>query len=109
MLGTGKWILSAIVDSKNKDLAFFIGPDAQKSINAKLQAIAVPRDMEREPRSLEYIKRWKGTRNKVLRIHFARTSTYQKGLISHLTLRCTRGVGGEKWFPLRFFSVFISS
>lgn len=60
---TGKWILSAIVDSKNKDLAFFIGPDAQKSINAKLQAIAVPHDMERKPRSLEYIKRWKGTRN----------------------------------------------
>lgn len=60
LLGTGKWILSAIVDSKNKDLAFFIGADAQRTINAKLQAIAVPHDMERKPRSLEYIKRGKG-------------------------------------------------
>lgn len=60
LLGTGKWILSAIVHSKNKDLAFFIDADAQRTINAKLQAIAVPRDMERKPRSLEYIKRWKG-------------------------------------------------
>ena len=60
LLDTGKWILSAIVDSKNKDLAFFIGADAQRTINAKLQAIAAPHDMERKPRSLEYIKRGKG-------------------------------------------------
>lgn len=50
------------MDSKC-NCGLFIGPDAQKSINAKLQAVAVPHDMERKPRSLEYIKRWKGTGN----------------------------------------------
>lgn len=68
--GTGKWILSAIVDSKNKDLAFFIGADAQRTINAKLQAIAVPHDMERKPRSLEYIKRGKATEMQHFLLYF---------------------------------------
>lgn len=68
--GTGKWILSAIVDSRNKDHAFFIGPDLQRTINAKLQAIAVPHDMERKPRSLEYIKRWKGKFNANSKDHY---------------------------------------
>ncbi|XP_074634703.1 uncharacterized protein LOC141893218 [Acropora palmata] len=68
--GTGKWILSAIVDSKNKDLAFFIDADAQRTINAKLQAIAVPHDMERKPRSLEYIKRWKATEMQHFLLYF---------------------------------------
>ena len=37
-----------------------IAPDALRTIHTKLQGIAVPNDMERKPRSLEYIKRWKG-------------------------------------------------
>ena len=78
LLGTGKWILSALVDFKNKDMTFFIGPGAQKTINAKLRAVAVPHDVERKPRSLEYIKRWKGNSS----ANIIRVTKFEKELIS---------------------------
>ena len=92
LLGTGKWILSALVDSKNEDMTFFIGPDAQKTINAKLQAIAAPHDMERKPRLLEYIKRWKGNSS----ANIIRVTKYEKELISCLITPCLQSVQSYK-------------
>lgn len=107
ILGTGKWILSAIVDSKNKDLAFFIGPDAQESINAKLQAIAVPHDMERKPRSLEYIKRWKRYQELSSKDPFCKDLYISKGINFSLNPQMyKRGGRGEMVPPEVFLSFY---
>ncbi|XP_020906134.1 uncharacterized protein LOC110244271 isoform X3 [Exaiptasia diaphana] len=57
--GTGKWIIQAILNSKNKDTPYYLKPRQQKILNEKLSKIAVPHDMDRKPRSLDHIKYWK--------------------------------------------------
>ena len=59
-VGTGKWMIKAMVDSKNKGELYYIKPEQQRMLNARIKAVLVPRDMNRKPRSLDNIKQWKG-------------------------------------------------
>lgn len=59
-IGTGKWIIKSMVDSKNKDCIFYLKPSQQREINEMLEKITVPHDMDRKPRSLKDLKHWKG-------------------------------------------------